>query len=200
MKEKKSKVYASALYRSLGEDKGSDGAKFIKELELVDEALALSSSIIVEDPNILPALNSSLYSLPERIAAANEIFSRCILNRLSSKLSVSSEKKVMNFFLLIVELRRLDILKMIESEFFEILQNLKKSLTFEIVTAFDIDEDEKNSIAATVKKSFSQASLSWAVDRGMLGGMKVISGDKVYDASLKASLDKLTEMLSRNLA
>ena len=65
-----------------------------------------------------------------------------------------------------------------------------------IESATDLDITERTRIEENLKQQYSPSlSFTYSVDPALLGGVKMQVGDDVWDGSVKARLEKLTESL-----
>jgi F-type H+-transporting ATPase subunit delta len=119
-----------------------------------------------------------------------------VLGQLAEKLSISPV--VIQFCRLLTEKGRLEALSAIARCFGSLLDAEKGVKRGEFITAVPLDEKKQADIlAALEKKSGSRLSLEFKVNPAVLGGMLVKIGDNVLDASLKAQLSLLKDIITR---
>ena len=125
-----------------------------------------------------------------------------VMQDLAAKLEGSklegSDKNFINFAALLVENERISLLPLILKVFSKMVDTLKKTLALEIISAFPISEQERGELKKSVEGQYgSMASIEWKVDRELIGGLIVKSGDKLLDSSVKGSLERIrTELIN----
>jgi F-type H+-transporting ATPase subunit delta len=73
---------------------------------------------------------------------------------------------------------------------------VKKLLALEISSAFPLSEMERGGVLNQVQKEFGGlASIHWITDSNLIGGMRVKAGDKLLDASVRGSLERMKQVL-----
>jgi F-type H+-transporting ATPase subunit delta len=114
--------------------------------------------------------------------------------------STSVNKEVLHFLTLLIEKHRLDLLKDILTEYQNEMQTLLKSLQATVMSAFPLSEDEVTGIKSKLKKMYSveEVSLSFEIDKNLLGGFQLLIGNTVIDSSIKGMMDKIkNQVISR---
>jgi len=111
---------------------------------------------------------------------------------LQGKLSGEAE----NFVRVLAENGRLDVLGEIRGQF-EALKNEREGVVeAEVYTAFDMDEAQKADLVSRLeKKTGRKVRAKVSVDASLIGGIKVVIGDKVIDGSARAQLGALENAL-----
>lgn len=102
-----------------------------------------------------------------------------------------------NFIKLLVENKRLAVLPEI-LEMFEMLRaEAEKSVDVVVTSAFDLNEAQKQKIAAALKVRMGrEIKLSCETNRELLGGVVIRAGDKVIDGSARTRLSELAVALA----
>ena len=102
-----------------------------------------------------------------------------------------------NFIRLLAESQRLAVLPEIAAMFETMRAEAEKSVDVTVTSAFDLDEAQKQKIAAAMKKRMGrEVRLSCETDRDLLGGIIIRAGDKVIDGSARAHLSNLANALA----
>lgn len=119
-----------------------------------------------------------------------------ILNIILSQLNVS--KTIENFFYLLVDKNRLNLISYI-SEQFHIRLNKKRNVFHgSITTAIELNDEAKADIMSKLEKQIGcKLALNYKIDTSLLGGMIVQIGDLVFDLSLVTQLNKLNQIIKR---
>ncbi|MDH5222194.1 MAG: ATP synthase F1 subunit delta, partial [Betaproteobacteria bacterium] len=114
------------------------------------------------------------------------------LSILAGKLSGDAE----NFVRVLAENGRLDVLGQIRDQY-ETLKNEREGVVeAEVVSAFEMDKAQVADLVARLeKKTGRKVRARMSVDRELIGGVKVVLGDKVIDGSARAQLGALEAAL-----
>jgi F-type H+-transporting ATPase subunit delta len=101
-----------------------------------------------------------------------------------------------NFLRVLAENDRLGLLPQIREQF-EALKNEREGVVeAEVLSAFELSEDQvKDLVARLEKKTGRKVRARVSVDRELIGGIKVVLGDKVIDGSARAQLGALETAL-----
>jgi F-type H+-transporting ATPase subunit delta len=111
---------------------------------------------------------------------------------LAGKLSGEAE----NFVRVLAENGRLEVLAEIRSQF-EALKNAREGvLEAEVHTAFEMDQGQLADLVARLeKKTGRKVRARVSVDKSLIGGVRIVIGDKVIDGSARAQLAALETAL-----
>ena len=102
-----------------------------------------------------------------------------------------------NFIKVLVENQRLDLLPEIAAMFEIMRAEAEKCADVVVTSAFDLDEGQKQKIAAAMKKRLGrEVRLSCATNRELLGGIVIRTGDKVIDGTAQTRLVELANALA----
>lgn len=111
-------------------------------------------------------------------------------NVLTGVLGSRVRQEVLNFVLLLIDRERIDALSGILREAVRLANERRKIMDIIINTAFPIGQDQIDAICEKFKKLYgaSDMKVTVNVDPTLIGGVKVVIGDKVYDGSVKKKL------------
>jgi len=111
---------------------------------------------------------------------------------LSGKLTGENE----NFVRVLAENGRLDVLAEIRSQY-EVLKNEREGVVeAEVYTAFEMEPAQVADLVARLeKKTGRKVKARVSVDKSLIGGVKIVIGDKVIDGSARAQLGALENAL-----
>ena len=111
---------------------------------------------------------------------------------LAGKLSGEAE----NFVRVLAENGRLDVLAEIRGQY-EALKNEREGVVeAEIHSAFEMDQAQTADLVARLeKKTGRKVRAKVSVDKSLIGGVKIVLGDKVIDGSARAQLGALENAL-----
>jgi len=114
------------------------------------------------------------------------------LSILAGKLTGESE----NFVRVLAENGRLDVLAEIRSQY-EVLKNEREGVVeAEVYTAFEMEQAQVADLVARLeKKTGRKVKARVSVDKSLIGGVKIVIGDKVIDGSARAQLGALENAL-----
>jgi F-type H+-transporting ATPase subunit delta len=101
-----------------------------------------------------------------------------------------------NFVRVLAEAKRLELAEEIRVQF-EALKNEREGLIeAEVVSAFELDAAQTRDLESRLeKRTGRKVKARVSVDRGLIGGVKVVLGDKVIDGSARAQLAALETAL-----
>ena len=115
-----------------------------------------------------------------------------IERRLAGKLSGDAE----NLVRLLAEYDRLELLPQIREQF-EALKNEREGVVeAEVQSAFELTEAQVSDLISRLEKKFARkVKARVTLDRELIGGVRVLIGDKVIDGSARAQLGALENAL-----
>ena len=120
-----------------------------------------------------------------------------VIAALADKLSCS--KPVRDFFFLLADKNRLEILPAIAAQYQALVDAEKGILRGEFISAAPLDEARQSAVLEQLAKKAGghTLALDFSVDKTLLGGMVLKVGDNVMDASLKTQLLLLKDTIKR---
>jgi F-type H+-transporting ATPase subunit delta len=115
-----------------------------------------------------------------------------IISILAGKLSGETE----NFVRVLADNGRLDVLAEIRTQY-EVLKNAREGVVeAEVYTAFEMDQAQVADLVSRLeKKTGRKVKARVSVDKSLIGGVKIVIGDKVIDGSARAQLAALETAL-----
>jgi F-type H+-transporting ATPase subunit delta len=94
--------------------------------------------------------------------------------------------------------KRLSLLPEISAQFEMLRAQEEKSLDVEVVSAYELTEQEQTRLADVLHRRFArEIQLTSRVDTRLMGGVVIRAGDTVIDGSVRGKLEKLAESLQR---
>jgi F-type H+-transporting ATPase subunit delta len=166
--------YAEAVFRL------ADGAGKLSQWSSTLAALAQVARngrvrAALGDPNLPPAKVAGLF-----------------ISILAGQLSVEAE----NLVRVLAENRRLDVLDEVRTQFDALKNEREGVIEAEIQSAFPLDDSQLADLVARLeRKTGRKVKARVRVDRELIGGVRVVMGDKVIDASARAQLGALESAL-----
>ncbi|QNU66665.1 F0F1 ATP synthase subunit delta [Ruminiclostridium herbifermentans] len=117
-----------------------------------------------------------------------------IKNVFTDKLS----KNTINFILLLISKKRIKNIPEIYEQLLRLINEKSNVLDMKIITAEPLDEQQLFRIKEKFRNKYNAVAVKSEeiVDASIIGGVKVIIGDKVYDGSIKGRIESLTELVS----
>jgi F-type H+-transporting ATPase subunit delta len=111
---------------------------------------------------------------------------------LSGKLSGEAE----NFVRVLAENNRLELLGEIRAQFHALKNEREGVVEAEVISAFDLDAGQLADLAQRLeKKTGRKVKAKVRVDKDLIGGVRIVIGDKVIDGSARGQLAALETAL-----
>jgi len=111
------------------------------------------------------------------------------------KTPLSAEAR--NFVKTLVDNGRLTLLPQIAEQFHELKNAQEGSADAHIASAFEMSDAQVKELIATLEKKFGRKlNPSVTVDNSLIGGVRVVIGDEVFDTSVRAKLQQLHAALA----
>lgn len=111
------------------------------------------------------------------------------------KSPVNDEAK--NFVAMLAENGRLTLLPEIGTQFHALKNAQEGAADAEIASAFELSEAQVKELVALLEKRFGRKlNPSVAVDKNLIGGVRVVVGDEVLDTSVRAKLQQMRVVLA----
>ena len=102
-----------------------------------------------------------------------------------------------NFVKVLAENDRLSVISEIAKIFEDLKDQAEKTVQAEVVTAYELNDDQKSKLQAALKKRLGcEVEITSRVDNSIIGGAIIRAGDMIIDGSVTAQLDRLTSELS----
>ncbi len=148
--------------------------------------------------DMLQSLSQAVVNAEVRAAITSPRVARGQLENLMLALCGNQESvSGRNFIKLLVENQRLTLLPEITALFEEMRAEAEKSMDIVVTSAFDLNETQKQKISTAMKKRLGrEVRLSCEIDRNLLGGIIIRTGDKVIDGSARTQLSELANALA----
>jgi len=158
-----------------------ESAKSEEENTIFEKGLKEISKLFTSDKNFKNVLLNPRIASQEKLDVIKEIFPEY------------NNKTLVNFIKLLIEEKRIDIIGNISEEYSKINSSLKKELNMKIVVAMQTDQSQIDAIVKKYKELYKADTVNYEVeiDETILGGVKVIIGNKIYDDSAKRKLEQM---------
>jgi len=118
-----------------------------------------------------------------------------ILDKLNAKIGM--QKELRNLIAVLIDNDRIGHIAEVAAAYRRILQEQLGIRPAEIVTARELNKDERDSLVAEVAKlAGGKVDAGFTLDKSILGGTVVRIGSTVYDGSVRGRLERLKEALT----
>lgn len=106
---------------------------------------------------------------------------------------------MIRFVKLIIDKDRIKLLPEMFKEYLTLADKHRNSLNIDIYTALELDSKQVKALEKKYKQQYNKSRIrsKIIVDESLIGGIKVVIGDKVYDGSIKGQLEKLKNILTQ---
>ena len=119
------------------------------------------------------------------------------INLLSEKLGFS--KNLKNFFLLLIEKRRIFFVKKISESFLRLCSKKRGEIKASLISSKELSPNELDAISKDLSKSMrSIIKLDYKVNKDLIGGLKLQLGSFMIDTSIKNKLKKYEQAMLEN--
>tara|TARA_Y100000768_G_C23850947_1_gene620950 strand:+ start:103 stop:660 length:558 start_codon:yes stop_codon:yes gene_type:complete len=120
-----------------------------------------------------------------------------VLSFLSDKFNYS--KSLKNFFLLLIEKRRIFFVKKIFESFLKICSRERGEIKASLISSKDLSEVELEEISKDLSKTMgSKLKFDYKFDKELIGGLKLQLGSFMIDTSIKNKLKKYKQKMLEN--
>ena len=119
------------------------------------------------------------------------------VNLLSEKLGFS--KNLKNFFLLLIEKRRIFFVRKITESFLKLCSKKRGEVKASLISSKELSSSELDEISKDLSKSMgSKIIFDYKVDSDLIGGLKLQVGSFMIDTSIKNKLNKYKQEMLEN--
>jgi F-type H+-transporting ATPase subunit delta len=170
------RIYARAIF---------DAAKQRGRLEAVHEELDDFRAAVAEVPELRNLLENPQLDPQAKKAALNDLLE-------------GADELMRNFLLLLAEKGRIGQIEEIVAEFDELVARDQGRLQVELTTAFELSEDEAESILRKIERSSGRTvEATRKVDAQLVGGLVLRAGPFRIDSSVRGRLERLQRALAK---
>lgn len=157
-------------------------AKSEEEKVIFEKGLKEISNLFTSDENFKKVLLNPRIAGQEKLDLIKEIFSE-----------YKDEEILINFLDLLIKEERISMIEDISEEYSKVYSSLIKEIKIKIITAMELDKAEIEAIIKKYKELYKADTVKYEVeiDESILGGVKVIIGNKIYDSSVKTQINQM---------
>ena len=117
-----------------------------------------------------------------------------VINLLSEKLEFS--KNLKNFFLLLIEKRRIFFVQKISESFLKLCSKKRGEIKASLISSKELSKSELDEISKDLSASIgSTLKFDYKVDKELIGGLKLQLGSFMIDTSIKSKLKKYEQAM-----
>ena len=151
-----------------------------KDLDKIENDLKIFYSILNANQEIQNFLQNPTQSLKNQIKA---------VELLAEKLNIS--KNLKNFFLLLIQKRRIFFIKKIIESFLRLCSKKRGEVKASLISSKELSTNELEEISKDLSQSMgSTIKFDYKVDKDLIGGLKLQLGSFMIDTSIKNKLKK----------
>ncbi len=117
-----------------------------------------------------------------------------VINLIAEKLEFS--KNLKNFFLLLIEKRRIFFVKKISENFLKLCSLKRGEIKASLISSKELSTNELEEISKELSKSMgSIIKFDYKIDKDLIGGLKLQLGSFMIDTSVKNKLKKYEQIM-----
>ncbi|HEY4371336.1 MAG TPA: F0F1 ATP synthase subunit delta [Burkholderiales bacterium] len=175
------------------------------ELSTIARPYAEAAFRTAKEGNALPAWNDLVTEMgavadrPEMRAlmSAPKVTADQLYGVFAGVLKSPIDQKGQNFLRLLIENGRLDTLPEIAVQFTALKNAEEGTADAEIVSAYPLSAAQVSELVAGLTRKFKKTLKPHvSVDQDLIGGVRVVVGDHVFDTSIKAQLERMKTTLT----
>ena len=174
------KRYARAFFEIAGSE---------NRYEAYAQELSRFSAVLADNRNLGEFLSNPIFAQADKKAVVESVLEKTGVSEYTA-----------NFLKLLVDKRRIDILPEIEGCYRELMDGALKKVRVTVKTAFPLTEDLAGRLQQGLEEMTGRAvEMTVHEEPGLLGGIVVRVGDKLYDGSIRAQLNNIRNLLGEEL-
>ena len=171
-----SKEYANALFSFAVES---------KEIELIQNNLNVLVNAIENNLDFMKILNSKTIELDVKKEVINKVIN-------------SDKNYFLHFLYVLIDNGRFDQIASISLAYDELVLDYFKKMVVDVYTKYQLTNEQKIKLADRLKAKFNRTIIiNEHIDSTLLGGVKIVSNNKIYDYSIDSQLDQLKENIMK---
>lgn len=160
-----------------------------QELEVLEKALQAAAEIWSSDNDFRDFIQNPSITLGSK---------QDLLQELRKALNIELET-FERFLALLAQNGRIWLLPQIAKSYSALVDERKKVICLEIISAVSLPDSEKESIVSSLKNEVGgMARVEWQVEPEIIGGLVIKSGDKMVDRSVKGMLLEMRNSLYKS--
>lgn len=163
-------------------------------VEMASEKSALGNyqyelGIVVDTINQCPDLKFFLMNPEIKADAKKEVVKKIF--------GAEIRDPIINFLMITLDKERVEFLTDIFKEFISLADKRRNILNITILSSIPLEDSQIKLIEEKYRKEYNAYAVKseFKLDKDLIGGVKVVIGDKVVDSSVKGKLESLKEFL-----
>ena len=158
------------------------------ELDKVESDVKNFQSLIDSSQDLRNFIKNPTQSISQQIQ---------VVNLISEKLVFS--KNLKNFFLLLIEKRRIFFVKKILETFLNICSKKRGEIKASLISSKELSQTELENISKDLSNIMGLVlKFDYKVDKELIGGLKLQLGSFMIDTSIKSKLNKYKQLMLEN--
>ena len=158
------------------------------ELDKVESDVKNFQSLIDSSQDLRNFIKNPTQSISQQIQ---------VVNLISEKLVFS--KNLKNFFLLLIEKRRIFFVKKILKTFLNICSKKRGEIKASLISSKELSQTELENISKDLSNIMGLVlKFDYKVDKELIGGLKLQLGSFMIDTSIKSKLNKYKQLMLEN--
>ena len=127
---------------------------------------------------------------------SNPSISNQLLNQFLTEAVDEKNSEFVNFVEILTKNSRLPVLNEICDQYATLMNSLNGTLKIKIITAFKLADEQIESLLKKLEaKHKTKFQPEIIIDEALLGGVRIVIGDQVLDASIRSKVDRLKTSL-----
>ncbi len=119
-----------------------------------------------------------------------------VLGVVGDKFTAQVERAARNFVQVLVQNHRLDLMPLIRAHFEALKREKEGVLEAKIISALNMSDEQVKQLVAQLEAKYQRkVTAQVETDASLIGGVKIIVGDKVIDATVRGRLDAMAAAL-----
>ncbi|MFN4178687.1 MAG: ATP synthase F1 subunit delta [Armatimonadota bacterium] len=153
-------------------------------LDLVESEVKALAEMLNRSPQLVKFLAQPLVPFSEKERRLRQLFENHI------------SPIALNFLLIIVKHKRIEAFDQIVRIFTDLVREYRGEVVAEVISAVPLTDAEREMTIQRLQEiTGKKVLLNEKVDPSIIGGMRIIVGDKLLDLSLKGHLERIRERL-----
>jgi F-type H+-transporting ATPase subunit delta len=166
------------------------------ELSTIARPYAEAAFRAAKEAKVLPAWDSLLAEMAA-VVSSPVVTADQLYGVFAGVLKSPLDKTAQNFLRLLIENHRVDALPEVSAQFTALKNALEDSADAEIVSAFPLTDAQVKELVTGLSAKFNKVLKPHVtIDQALIGGVRVVVGDHVFDTSVKAQLERMKNVLT----
>ena len=163
-------------------------AKEAEELEKIELDIKNFQSVLNDNLDLKNFIKNPTQSIKTQ---------NIVINFLSEKLNCS--KNLKNFFLLLIQKRRIFFIKKIIESFLKLCSKKRGEIKASLISSKELSSSELDSISKELSSAMGATiKFDYKFDRDLIGGLKLQLGSIMIDTSIRNKLKKYEQIMLEN--